>query len=63
LQLTIQVDGQGIPAGMSSIARNGKTGVGLASMRERATSLGGSFAIQRGMLSACIVPDEDLKLE
>lgn len=46
LQLTIKDDGRGIPAGMSSMPRNGKTGVGLASMRERATLLGGTFGIQ-----------------
>ena len=46
LQLTIKDDGHGVPAGMSSMARNGKTGVGLASMRERATLLGGTFGLQ-----------------
>jgi signal transduction histidine kinase len=46
LQLRITDDGHGIPASMGPTARNGKTGVGLASMRERATLLGGTFAIQ-----------------
>jgi len=45
LQLRIKDDGHGIPASMSSVAHNGKTGVGLASMRERATLLGGTFDI------------------
>jgi two-component system NarL family sensor kinase len=43
LSLTIKDNGKGIPA---SEASNGKTGVGLASMRERATLLGGTFGIQ-----------------
>lgn len=46
LQLRIKDDGHGIPASMSSVTPNGKTGVGLASMRERATLLGGTFRIQ-----------------
>lgn len=46
LQLRIKDDGHGIPANMSSVTPNGKTGVGLASMRERATLLGGAFDIQ-----------------
>jgi signal transduction histidine kinase len=46
LQLRIKDDGHGIPSRMSSVTPNGKTGVGLASMRERATLLGGTFCIQ-----------------
>jgi two-component system NarL family sensor kinase len=46
LQLRIKDDGHGIPANMSSVIPNGKKGVGLASMRERATLLGGTFDIQ-----------------
>ena len=46
LQLRIKDNGHGIPASMSSVTPNGKTGVGLASMRERATLLGGTFGIQ-----------------
>jgi signal transduction histidine kinase len=46
LLLRIKDDGKGIPAGMLSMAPNGKTGVGLTSMRERSTLLGGTFRIQ-----------------
>lgn len=46
LQLRIKDDGHGIPPSMSSTAPNRKTGVGLASIRERATLLGGTFAIR-----------------
>jgi signal transduction histidine kinase len=46
LKLRIKDDGRGIPASMSSVTPNGKTGVGLASMRERATLLGGTLDIQ-----------------
>jgi signal transduction histidine kinase len=46
LLLKIKDNGAGIPARMLSLAPNGKTGVGLASMRERATLLGGVFGIQ-----------------
>ena len=45
LVLKITDNGKGIPASMLSGAPNGKTGVGLASMRERATLLGGTFGI------------------
>jgi signal transduction histidine kinase len=48
LQLRIKDDGHGISANTGPKAPNGKTGVGLASMRERATLLGGSFGIQSG---------------
>jgi two-component system sensor histidine kinase UhpB len=46
LLLRIKDNGTGIPASMSSGAPNGKTGVGLASMRERAALLGGTFGIE-----------------
>jgi signal transduction histidine kinase len=46
LALRIRDDGKGIPAHMLSTAANGKGGVGLASMRERSTLLGGTFGIQ-----------------
>ena len=45
LLLKIKDNGKGIPANTLSEAPNGKTGVGLASMRERATLLGGTFCI------------------
>jgi len=41
LALEVRDDGRGLPDGH-------RTGVGLTSMRERATELGGSFAIARG---------------
>jgi signal transduction histidine kinase len=43
LSLRIKDDGQGIPASETS---NGRSGVGLASMRERATLLRGTFGFQ-----------------
>jgi len=46
LQLRIKDNGHGIPASMVPMAPNRKIGVGLASMRERATLLGGTFGIQ-----------------
>jgi signal transduction histidine kinase len=46
LQLRIKDDGRGIAANRSSVTPNGRTGVGLASMRERTTLLGGTFDIQ-----------------
>lgn len=46
LLLRIKDNGTGIPASMLSGAPNGKTGVGLASMRERAALLGGTFGIE-----------------
>lgn len=46
LMLRIEDNGKGIPTGTLAMAPNGKTGVGLASMRERATLLGGTFGIQ-----------------
>ncbi|HKR84593.1 MAG TPA: sensor histidine kinase [Terriglobales bacterium] len=49
LQLRIKDNGHGIsPSVERPTATNGKTGVGLASIRERATLLGGTFAIQSG---------------
>jgi two-component system sensor histidine kinase UhpB len=46
LLLRIKDNGTGIPANMSCGAPNGRTGVGLASMRERAALLGGTFGIE-----------------
>ena len=46
LLLRIKDNGKGLPTGMLSMAPNGRTGVGLASMRERTTLLGGTFGIQ-----------------
>jgi len=46
LLLKIKDNGKGIPASVLSVAPDGKTGVGVASMRERATLLGGVFGIQ-----------------
>ena len=46
LRLRIKDNGNGIPASTLSMAPNGKTGVGLASMRERTKLLGGTFGIQ-----------------
>ncbi len=46
LMLRIEDNGKGIPPGTLAMAPNGKTGVGLSSMRERATLLGGTFGIQ-----------------
>lgn len=49
LQLRIKDNGHGIPPSMGRpTATNGKSGVGLASMRERATLLGGTFEVQSG---------------
>ena len=46
LQLKIKDNGKGIPADVASMSPNGKTGVGLASMRERSRLLRGTFGIQ-----------------
>jgi signal transduction histidine kinase len=46
LRLRIEDNGKGIRRGTLSVAPNGKTGVGLASTRERATLLGGTFGIE-----------------
>jgi signal transduction histidine kinase len=46
LQLRIKDNGKGIPAGMLSMDSSGRTGVGMASMRERSTLVGGTFDVQ-----------------
>lgn len=59
LLLKIKDNGKGISADKLAMASNGRTGVGLASMRERSTVLGGTFSLQsnrKGTTVSVIMP-------
>ncbi len=59
LSLVIEDDGRGIPKELLQAASSGRKGVGLASMQERSSLLGGKFIVKsngRGTKVSVIMP-------